>query len=302
MKQIRTALLICAAPLAHHAYAQSQPLAGVIDIHTHSAPDSTPRSIDEIDLAKLAASRGMRAIVLKNHFAPTASDAYLVQKIVPGIQVFGGVDLNLSMGGMNPEAVEKIAETTGNRGRFVWMGTTDTCAAVVQSKVTRPCVAVARNGEVLAEAKAVIAMIAKYNLILATGHNSGEEDLLLLREARTQGVARLVVTHAMLSPTSMSIAQMQEAAKLGAFIEFVYNGVAGPGKQFDFPDYAKAIRAVGPDHCILSSDMGQPGNPLHPDALLLFFEGLNKQGFTQAEIDQMSKTNPARLLGLSTNH
>jgi hypothetical protein len=91
---------------------------------------------------------------------------------------------------------------------------------------------------------------------------------------------------------------MQEAARLGAYIEFVYNGLIGQGKQFGFADYAKAIRAVGSEHCILSSDMGQPNNPLHPDALVLFFAGLKNQGITQAEIDQMSKLNPARLLSL----
>jgi predicted metal-dependent phosphotriesterase family hydrolase len=96
----------------------------------------------------------------------------------------------------------------------------------------------------------------------------------------------------------MTIPQMQEAAKTGAYIEFVYNGLIGKSKQFDFADYAKAIRDVGVDRCILSSDMGQVGNPLHPDGLMMFFDGLKKQGFTQADIDQMSKVNPARLLSL----
>jgi hypothetical protein len=124
-KRIRVALLICIALLSTNAHAQSRPLDGVIDIHAHTAPDSTPRSIDAIDLAKLAQSRGMRAIVLKNHYAPTASDAYYVHKVVPGIQVFGGIDLNLSVGGMNPIAVEKMALTTGHLGKFVWMATFD---------------------------------------------------------------------------------------------------------------------------------------------------------------------------------
>ncbi len=44
----------------------------------------------------------MRGLVLKNHYQPTASLAYVVRKEVPGIEVFGGVDLNLSVGGMNP--------------------------------------------------------------------------------------------------------------------------------------------------------------------------------------------------------
>ncbi len=55
----------------------------------------------------------MRGLVLKNHYEPTASLAYIVRKEVPGIEVFGGIDLNLSVGGMNPIAVEHMAAITG---------------------------------------------------------------------------------------------------------------------------------------------------------------------------------------------
>ena len=298
MNRVRLAMLLCFTAVCFSSGAQTKPLEGVIDIHAHTAPDSVPRSIDAIDLARLAESRGMRAIVFKNHYEPTADLAYLVHKAVPGIQAFGGVDLNLSMGGMNPAAVEKMALTTGGMGKVVWMSTFDTQAQVKASNENRPFVAVARDGELLPETKAVIAMIARYKLVMATGHNSPEEDLLLIGEARRQGITHIVVTHPMMSPIHMSIPQMQQAAALGAYLEFVYNGLIGSNKEFDFADYAKAIRAIGVDHCILSSDMGQPGNPLHPDGLQLFFDGMRKQGFTQAEIDRMSKVNPARLLGL----
>ncbi len=298
MNRIRIAILLGAVILSWAAQGQTKALEGVIDIHAHTAPDSVPRSIDAIDLARLAASRGMRAIVFKNHYEPTASLAYLVQKEVPGIQAFGGIDLNLSVGGMNPIAVEKMALTTGRLGKLVWMATYDTHAQVIASKQDRAYVAVSRNGELLPETKAVIAMIGKYNLVMATGHNSPEEDLMLIREAVRQGVMHIVVTHPMLTPIHMSIPQMQQAAELGAYLEFVYNGLTGASKEFDFQDYSKAIRAVGVEHCILSSDMGQPGNPLHPDGLQLLFDGLRKQGFAQSDIDRMSKVNPARLLGL----
>ena len=305
MKRIQTPLLICicAALISPTGRAQTKPaqsesLTGVIDIHVHTAPDSTPRSIDAIDLARLAQSRGMRAIVYKNHYEPTADLAYLVHKVVPGIEAYGGIDLNLSVGGMNPAAVEKMAETTGHLGRFVWMSTFDSHAAVLAAKSDRPYVAVSRNGELLPETKAVLADIKKYDLVMATGHNSAEEGLMLIRESRRLGITRMVVTHAILPPIDMTIPQMQEAASLGAYIEFVYNGLTGASKAFTFADYAKAIRAVGPEHCILSSDMGQPANPLHPDGLLIFFAGLQKEGITPAEIAQMSKTNPAHLLGL----
>ena len=298
MNRIQIALFLSAALVACNVQAQTKPLDGVIDIHAHTAPDSVPRSIDSIDLAKLAQSRGMRAIVYKNHYEPTASLAYLVQKEVPGILAFGGIDLNLSVGGMNPIAVEKMALTTGHQGKFVWMATYDTRAQVIASKQDRPFVAVSNNGELLPATRAVIAMIAKYNLVMATGHNSPEDDLLLIREARKQGITHIVVTHAMMTPIHMTIPQMQEAAGLGAYIEFVYNGLTGGSKEFEFADYAKAIRAVGVEHCILSSDMGQPMNPLHPDGLQLYFDGLKKQGFSQSDIDQMSRINPAQLLSL----
>jgi Family of unknown function (DUF6282) len=278
--------------------AQENPLVGVIDIHAHSAPDSTPRSIDAIDLARLAKSRGMRGLVLKNHYQPTASLAYVVRKVVPGIEVFGGVDLNLSVGGMNPSAVEHMALTTGGYGRFVWMSTFDSEAQVRYSKEDRPFVRLAQNGQLLPQTKQVIALIAKDNLVMATGHPTAEEALMMIREARAQGVKHMVVTHAMIEPIHMSDAQMLEAAKMGAYIEFVYNGLIGASKEFEFKDYARAIRYVGAEHCILSSDMGQPTNPLHPDGLVLLFDGLKREGITQAEIDRMAKENPARLLGL----
>src|ERR1700691_3478676 len=179
MKTLLT-LLVFGAALT--CAAQQDPLAGVIDIHVHCAPDSTPRKIDAIDLARLAKSRGMRGLVLKNHYEPTASLAYVVRKEVPGIEVFGGVDLNLSVGGMNPSAVEHMAATTGGYGRFVWMSTFDSEQQVRYSKQNRPFVRISRDGQLLPEVKQVIAVIAKQNLVMATGHVSAEEGLMLIRE------------------------------------------------------------------------------------------------------------------------
>ena len=121
---------------------------------------------------------------------------------------------------------------------------------------------------------------------------------MIVAEAKRAGVRNVVVTHAMLAPIHMTVAQMKQAAALGASIEFVYNALIGPNKEFAFADYVKAIREVGVEHCILSSDLGQAANPLHPDGLIAFFAGLKQAGLKQAEIDQMSKTNPARALGM----
>jgi hypothetical protein len=276
----------------------AQSLNGVVDIHVHSDPDSVPRSIDAIDIAKLAKSRGIRALVLKNHYEPTASLAYLVRKEVPGIELFGGIALNRTVGGVNPAAVERMTRVKGGWGQVVWMPTFDAENQVRYSKENRPFVSVSRDGALLPEVKDVIAIIAKNQLTLATGHSTPAEVLMLIREARRQGVERIVVTHAMLAPVQMSVPQMHEAVKLGAKLEFVYNALIGPSKMFEIGDYAAAIRKVGPDACILSSDLGQTGNPLHPDGLEAFFAALRGEGFSAAEIETMAKRNPATLLGL----
>ena len=187
-------------------------LAGAIDIHVHSSPDNVPRSIDGLEVAKLAHDKGMRAIVLKNHYDPTAGLAYLARKAVPGIEIFGGIDLNRTVGGMNAIAVEHLTQITGGWGRVVWMSTFDAENQVRYSKENRPFVSVSRNGELLPETRAVITAIAKHNLVLATGHVSADEAVLLVREGRRQGVAHMVVTHAMNAPILMGVAHMQAAA------------------------------------------------------------------------------------------
>jgi hypothetical protein len=274
-------------------------LAGTIDIHVHSTPDDRPRSIDAIDVAKLALTRGMRGIVLKNHYDPTGGLAFIVRKVVPGIEVFGGVDLNLTMGGINPAAVEHMAKVSGGWGRFVWMPTFDAENQVRYSKENRPFVSVSRKGELLPEVTQVISLIAKNNLVLATGHSSADEVLMLLREGRRQGAQHMVVTHAMNAPILMDVAQMQAAAKLGAFIEFVGGSLAGADAAARMDRFADAIRKIGPEFCILSSDLGQMGNALPPDGYGAFLAAMRARGFSDREMDRMSKQNPARLLGLS---
>lgn len=287
---IRSASLLGLLAMTLH----SQTLAGAIDMHAHTDPDGSPRSIDALDLARLAKSRGMRAIVLKNHFEPTASQAYLVRKEVPGIEVFGGISLDLTVGGVNPAAVAWMVKGKGGYGKVVWLPTFDSENEVTQSGQKRPFAPVVHNGQILPAVSQVISIVAKNNLVLETGHSSPSEALLIIQEARRQGVRNILVTHAMSRPVNMSIPEMQQAAKLGAYLEFVWVRPESDAAKA----YVKAIREVGPEFCVLSSDLGQVGNPLHPDGLLEMYRYLRGQGFTEAEIDRMSKTNPAKLLGL----
>ena len=273
-------------------------LAGTIDIHVHSDPDNVPRSVDGLEAATLARAKRMRGIVLKNHYDPTAGLAFLARKAAPGLEVFGGIDLNLPAGGMNAAAVEHLTQVAGGWGRVVWMSTFDAENQVRFSRQQRPFVSVARNGQLLPETKAVIAAIARHQLVLATGHVSPLEGLLMLREARQLGAQHMVVTHAMNEPVQMTIAQMQEAAREGAMIEFVGGSLTTPDAGPRMDRFADAIRRVGIQSCVLSSDLGQKANALPADGYAAFLMAMRDRGFSEADIARMSRQNPARLLGL----
>jgi hypothetical protein len=276
----------------------AQVLRGTIDIHVHSDPDNVPRSVDGLEAAALARAKGMRGIVLKNHYDPTAGLAFLARRHAPGLEVFGGIDLNLSVGGMNPSAVEHMTEVAGGWGRMVWMSTFDAENQVRSSGANRPFVRVSAGGALLPETKAVISVIAKHRLVMATGHVSSQEALMLVGEGRRQGVAHMVITHAMNPPILMTVEQMQAAARDGALIEFVGGSLQAADAAARLDRYADAIRRVGPQFCIVSSDLGQKGNPLPADGYAAFLLALRARGFTGADLDRMAKQNPARLLGL----
>ena len=153
-----------------------------VDIHMHTHPDIVERPVDAFEAADLARSYGLRAIVLKNHYEPTAAQASLVRKVISGIEIFGGITMDLTNGGINAAAVEHRANLEGGFGRLVWMPTYDAEAVVRRRRSDQPFAPVSRNGELLPETKAVISVIAEYGV----------------REGRRQGVEHMVVTPASL--------------------------------------------------------------------------------------------------------
>lgn len=280
-------------------------LKGAIDIHVHQGPDSVDRAIDADDLARLALKMGMRGMVMKNHFEETGSLVYMVRKQVPGIELFGGITQDLAVGGINLEAVKHMVAMKGGWGRVIWLPTFDAENAVKAASSAAPFVRVTANGKLVPAELDVIDYVSKHpELVLETGHVSGEEGDLVVHEAHQRGVAHIVVTHAMASYVRMTIPQMQAAAADGAFIEFVYGATLGLHPVVTISDYVKAIRAIGPKSCILATDFGsvqkspEPQRPLEPQGFLDFMNALHKEGISVEDINLMAKTNPALALGL----
>ena len=275
-------------------------LLGAIDLHAHHAPDSYPRQWDAFEVARLAQERGLRGIVLKNHWTETAGLAYLVRRYgAQDIEVFGGLTLDTPVGGMNPQGVRYMVDATGGWGRIVWMPTHDSEHEVGFNGEDRPIVRVSEGGVLLPETIEVISLIAEHGLTLATGHVTPEEALTIMREAKQRGVQRMIVTHPLLGPqfTFMSIGQLQEAADLGGYIEITSRTLWADGEQRTRA--LEVIRTIGTDKCFVSSDSGLTGTPNHSDALVMAARVLRDAGFDDRDLNRMFKENPARLLGLS---
>jgi hypothetical protein len=274
-------------------------LKGAIDLHFHMDP-WTPGALNGqagIADVRVARERGMRALVIKDHNEPTAPLAYHLRPEVPGLELYGGFVLNLPNGGVNAAGVEFMAtRIKGEPGRIVWMPAGDTAKEVRASKTPDgPFVAVSRNGELLPGVKEVIAIVAKHGLVIASGHILAEEALMVFREAKRQGVQHMIATHAFDLAGKMTVEQMKEAAKLGAFIEFDYRNTLEDGRM-------DAIRAVGPEFCFISEFWTKVDAPKEYGGLAgigAFAEAMRAHGFTDRELDLMFKENPAKALGLA---
>jgi len=280
-------------------------LAGVIDLHCHTGPDVVPRSITDLELVRRAKAEGMRALVLKNHYTMTADRAQLAMLEVGGIDVFGGIVLNRAVGGINAEAVRRMTQMAGHRGKFVWLPSVDAETQVRFAKENRSFVAVVRDGKPVPELQEIFQIIAQHDLVLATGHSSADESLILIKGAKETGVRRILVTHVLAEALGATPDHLQKMAQLGAMMECTWlshfsgaGGAINVGRQVPLDECTRAIRRVGAEHFVISSDFGQQGNPFHPDGMRAFMASLRTEGITEREIELMARSNPARLLGL----
>ena len=183
---------------------------------------------------------------------------------------------------------------SGGRGKVVWLPTFDAEFWMTRAGDPGEFVPVILNGEPDPALVEIFDLIAEHDLVLATGHSSPEEVLELIPIARGRGVRQILVTHAL--GQQPSIAQLVKMAEQNAIIELDWMKI-GRG-DFSLSDYASVIREIGARHFLLSSDLGQELNPLHPDGLREFIRGLRAEGISAADIALMIRRNPATLLGL----
>jgi hypothetical protein len=286
---------------------------GAYDLQVHVAPDVIERRIDDLDLAKEFLAHGLKGFVLKSHYIPTAERAKVVTKAVPGIEAYGAITLNHSVGGLNPVAVE-IAGRSGNK--IVWFPTVDAAnetagrldgpnvklpfwakiqREIAAAGITRPPMTVLDADDQISEdARQCLELIAKHDMILATGHLGRHEIFPLVKAAKESGVQRIIVTHAEFPSQNLSGAEQSELADLGAIIEHCFTTYHTD--KCSWETVFANIRAVGVTRTMLATDLGQATNPPVAEGFAAFAQKLLEAGFSAQEINQMAATIPAELI------
>ncbi|MHB1786538.1 MAG: DUF6282 family protein [Acidimicrobiales bacterium] len=289
-------------------------LEGAYDLHVHSYPDLMARVADDLELAERAREAGMAGFVLKSHYAPTADRAWLVRKVVPGIQVVGSVVLNYFVGGLNPLAVEALGRAGG---RMVFMPTSDAANEAqlldtwdYEEKPLPPYLQIKKElgdqgrlppaislldteGQLTKQALGVLEVVRDYDLVLATGHIGWSEMRVLIPEAQKLGIRRILVTHPESPSIDLSVDQQLHLLDFGVYIERCFAYLSLPGRMERALD---AIRRTGPDRNVLSSDLGALGRPHPQTGLREFMTAVVDSGFALDDVALMACRNPARLL------
>ena len=287
-------------------------LQGAIDPHVHSGPSIAPRALDHLDLVRQLSEAGFAAVVTKDHDYAGVATAALITKHHPELRtrIFSGIALNNVVGGINPYAVE---HTAAMGGKIVWMPTlaaenhlrwekTAQWTHPASTQKMRPAAAVAvldANKKIRDDVKDVLDVIAKNDMVLASGHLHVSETWLVFEEAQRRGVKRLVFTHPE-DIVDASLNDVKGIAAMGALVEHSLCMFL-EGSKFktrSSEDLRQQIDAAGVDQTILCSDLGQVG-------LFSPLEGFQRGvalcidlGYSDAEIRKMVSTNTAHVLGV----
>jgi len=280
---------------------------GSIDFHIHTGPDVFPRLVNDIEAAKQAKEAKMKAILLKNHVTGTGDRAQIASQVV-GFPVFGGIALNLPVGGVNPQAVE-MALRMG--AKEVWMPTIHAAhylkevdnvpmfAKLIKSGI-KGINLLNQDGSLTNAVRDVLAVIVQYDGILATGHISIQEAMALVPEAKKMGVKKIVVTHPLSPMENYSINDMKEILARGAtMLEHVVNDITHQMKSpIPASKIAEAIKALGAETAIMSTDSGQVINPAPVCSMENFIREMLDHGIPEKDIMLMTRDNPAGMLGI----
>jgi hypothetical protein len=151
------------------------------------------------------------------------------------------------------------------------------------------------SGALLPETHAVLEVIARHDLVLATGHLARDEIFTLVDGAVEAGVKTIVVTHPEFPSQRISPEDQVKLADRGALMERAFT-TPHTGKC-SWEQVFEATRAVGAERTVWSTDLGQVFNPPVEDGLALMADQFLAAGFSDEEVRAMAVENTRRVAG-----
>jgi hypothetical protein len=295
-------------------------LENAVDLHSHCSPSPFKRRVDAYEYAREAARAGMDAVVFKEHFIPTTYGVSLVERLLErdGLDIMpvGSVVLNYCNGGFNPFMVQtaidygakviwaptidarnhgKKTEGVGNYASLIGGGTDDIGQ---EYKGKSGLYALTESGELKDDVRLCIEKIADHDVALFIGHLTFEETRRMVQYADELGHDKMVIDHPNFYITDFNRDQQKKLVSMGAYMNLPYSAL-GPKFHWLSPeDFYNNLRDVGVDNCVVSSDVGQPGNPTSPQALQFLREILLDEGLSTEEYRTLTVTNPKSILGI----
>lgn len=275
--------------------------AGTIDLHVHVAPDAAVRRIDALDLAR---SSTLVGAVFKGHHAPTGGVAALVRREEPGFFAFGSVALNHAVGGLNPAAVEALAQVGAGVGRIVWLPTRDAANDIARKGRAEHPVIVVDGGRPVAALFAVTEAARVHGLVLASGHLAPAETAAVFAALAQSGV-QLLATHVTAAITPFTPDELMAVMGSGAIAEICARNLLMRRSDCAIPDVDRVANAValirrfGADRFVLSSDLGDPRYPDPIEGLSAIVQALGRAGLGDAALEDMLVTTPRQIVGMA---
>ena len=288
-------------------------LVDAIDCHVHACPHINARSVNVFEATRQAAASGMRGIGLMDNFQNSSGMAALAMAELGhlGVDVFGGLILEPPAGGVSVEAVKiglKYGYGKGTGARFVSLPTHHT-KNIARKEGRSPayidaCLGIPLKGGLPDPLREILDLVAEHDIVLNTGHLSGEEAAKLVGEAKRAGVERILVPY-----LYYSLEEVKDVAGLGAFVEFSFFFLThatqvglthvDEEKHTVWPltlnEMAKAILAATPRQSILSGDLGVYVLPPPSEGFREFLLLIESSGLSREELRVMSAVNPASL-------
>lgn len=274
---------------------------GSIDMHVHCAPDPDwDRRMDTLEIARAAASGRMSGVVVKSFYYPTTTEALIVDGLTEGTTVFGSVTIGYGTTGGLEHAAETIENHAKLGCRVIWFPAFD--AAYCRKGIGREggiCI-LDNSGALRPEAKDVLKVARKYDMVVCKGHMSFLETEALFKEAAAMGIKKLVTTHPLSDSWGVfSHEEIRRLADLGAYTELVFGNLMPRLGSIDPADYVDLVHELGADRVLMSTDLAQCMDPTPAEGMRFFIGTMLQFGCNDEEVEKMSKKNPAKLLGLS---